>query len=103
MTSALIMHEAGRWSGGLRSSTRDDTHALGSLSVMVRYAERMTAAELAARLRRLPRAAEVLVFEPGCQEYLEREIDEIEWLDDRVYLHLAVCRDDLDNHAPARD
>jgi hypothetical protein len=42
----------------------------------------------------------VLAFEPGCEQYLEREIDEIEWLGDRVYLHLGVCHDDPDNHAP---
>jgi hypothetical protein len=70
---------------------------------MVRYAKRMTVEELAARLLRLPRTAEVLAFEPGCEQYLEREIDQIEWLGHRVYLHLGVCRDDRDDHAPGRD
>src|SRR6266542_1060830 len=50
-----------------------------SPSVMDRYDERMTAEELAARLLRLPPTAEVLAFEPGCEQYLEREIDDIEW------------------------
>lgn len=59
----------------------------------------MTVEELAARLLRLPPTAEVLAFEPGCEQYLEREIDDIEWLGDRVYLHLGVCRDDPDNLA----
>ena len=43
-----------------------------------------------ARLQRLPWDAEVLAFEAGCEEYCEREVDEVEWQDDRVYLHLGV-------------
>jgi hypothetical protein len=68
---------------------------------MDRYAERMTVEELATRLLRLPPTAEVLAFEPGCEQYLEREIDEIEWLGHRVYL--GICRDHPDDHAPGRD
>jgi hypothetical protein len=70
---------------------------------MDRYAERMTVEELATRLLRLPPTAEVLAFEPGCEQYLEREIDQIEWLGHRVYLHLGICRDHPDDHAPGRD
>jgi len=54
----------------------------------------MTAEELATRLLRLPRGTEVLAFEPGCEEYRQREVDDVEWLGHRVYLHLGVCRDD---------
>ncbi len=38
-----------------------------------------------------------------CEEYREREVDEIEWLGHRVYLHLGICRDHPDDHAPGRD
>jgi hypothetical protein len=53
----------------------------------------MTVGELRARLQHLPRGAEVLAFEPGCEEYCERELDDLEWLGHRVYLHLGVRRD----------
>jgi hypothetical protein len=29
-----------------------------------------------------------------CEEYCEREVDEVEWQGGRVYLHLGVRRDD---------
>jgi hypothetical protein len=32
----------------------------------------------------------VLAFEAGCEEYCEREVDEVEWQGDWVYLHLGV-------------
>jgi hypothetical protein len=70
---------------------------------MLRYAECMTAEELATRLLRLPRETEVLVFEPGCEEYHEREIDDVEWLGHRIYLHLGICRDDRADHDTGRD
>ena len=47
-----------------------------------------------ATLQHLPRDAEVLAFEAGCEEYCEREVDEVEWQGGRVYLHLGVPRDD---------
>jgi hypothetical protein len=43
-------------------------------------------------LQQLPRDAEVLAFEAGCEEYCEREVDEVEWQGGRVYLHLGVRR-----------
>jgi hypothetical protein len=43
----------------------------------------------------LPRDAEVLAFEAGCEHYCEREVDEVEWQSGRVYLHLGVRRDNL--------
>jgi hypothetical protein len=45
-------------------------------------------------LQTLPRDAELLAFEAGCEDYCEREVDEVEWQGDRVYLHLGVRRDD---------
>jgi hypothetical protein len=45
-------------------------------------------------LQTLPRDAELLAFEAGCEDYCEREVDEVEWQGGRVYLHLGVRRDD---------
>ena len=50
-----------------------------SLSGLARYAEWMTVGELLVRMQRLPRDAELLAMEPGCEEYCEREVDEVEW------------------------
>jgi hypothetical protein len=48
-----------------------------------------------AALQQLPRDAELLAFEAGCEQYCEREVDdEVEWQGGRVYLHLGVRRDD---------
>jgi hypothetical protein len=46
----------------------------------------------------LPRDAELLAFEATCEDYCEREVDEVEWQGGRVYLHLGVRRDN-----PPRD
>lgn len=54
----------------------------------------MTVRELLAELQRLPRESEVLAFEAACEEYCEREVDEVEWQGGGVYLHLGVRRDD---------
>jgi hypothetical protein len=54
----------------------------------------MTVREMLATLQHLPRDAEVLAFEAGCEEYCEREVDEVEWQGGRVYLHLGVRRDE---------
>jgi hypothetical protein len=54
----------------------------------------MTVRELLGTLQRLPRDAELLAMEAGCQEYCEREVDEVEWQGGRVYLHLGARRDD---------
>jgi hypothetical protein len=56
----------------------------------------MTVREFLAQLQRLPRDAEVLAFEAGCEEYCEREIDEVEVQGGRVYLHLGARRDDAE-------
>jgi transposase len=37
--------------------------------------------------------AELLAMEAGCEEYCEREVDEVEWQGGRVYLHLGARRD----------
>ena len=54
----------------------------------------MTVREMLATLQRLPRDAEVLAMEVGCEEYCEREVDELEWQGGRVYLHLGARLDD---------
>ena len=36
----------------------------------------MTRSELLAELQQLPRDAELLAFEPGCEDYCEREVDD---------------------------
>ena len=50
----------------------------------------MTVRELLESLQRLPRDVEVLAFEAGCDDYCEREVDEVEWQGGRVYLHLGA-------------
>jgi hypothetical protein len=60
-----------------------------------RYCRWMTVWDLLTALQRLPRDVEVLAMEAGCEEYCEREVDEVEWQDGgRVSLHLGVRRDD---------
>jgi hypothetical protein len=54
----------------------------------------MTVREVLTRLHHLPKDAELLAFEPGCEQYCEREVDEVEWQGDRVYLHLGARRDE---------
>jgi hypothetical protein len=54
----------------------------------------MTVRELLAALQHLPRDLEVLAFEAGCQDYCEREVDELELQGGRVYLHLGARRDE---------
>jgi hypothetical protein len=53
----------------------------------------MTVRELLAELQHLPRDLEVLAFESGCEDYCEREVDELERQGGRVYLHLGARRD----------
>ena len=60
----------------------------------VRYAECMTGRDLLTALQALPREAELLAFEAGCEDYCERDVDEVEWQGGRVYLHLGARRDD---------
>jgi hypothetical protein len=54
----------------------------------------MTVQDLLAELQHMPRDLEVLAFEAGCEDYCEREVDEVEWQGVRVYLHLGARRDD---------
>jgi hypothetical protein len=54
----------------------------------------VTVRDLLAALQRLPRDLEVLAFEPGCEEYCEREVDEVELQGGRVFLHLGARLDD---------
>jgi hypothetical protein len=46
------------------------------------------------RGQRFPRDAGLLAFEAGCEDYCEREVDEVEWQAGRVSLHLGARRDD---------
>jgi hypothetical protein len=46
------------------------------------------------QLQHLPKDAEVLAFEAGCEEYSEREVDELQLQGGRVYLHLGAHRDE---------
>jgi hypothetical protein len=55
---------------------------------------RMRVRELLVELQRLPRDLEVLAFEAGCENYCEREVDELELQGGQVYLHLGVRRDE---------
>src|SRR5512132_1773207 len=59
-----------------------------------RYAERMTVRDMLTALQTLPREAELLAFEAGCENYCEREVDEVEWQGGRVYLRFGAHRDD---------
>jgi hypothetical protein len=45
-------------------------------------------------LQALPRDAELLAFEAGCENHCEREVDDVEWQGGRVYLHPGGRRDD---------
>lgn len=54
----------------------------------------MRVRELLAELQHLPRDLEVLAFEAGCEDYCEREVDELELQRGRVYLHLGTQRDE---------
>jgi hypothetical protein len=54
----------------------------------------MTVRDMLPALQTLPRDAELLTFETGCEDYCEREVNVVEWQGDRVYLHLGVRRDD---------
>jgi hypothetical protein len=55
----------------------------------------MKVGDMLATLQRLPRDLEVLAFEAGCEDYCEREVDELEIQGGWVYLHLGARRDDL--------
>jgi hypothetical protein len=64
------------------------------LERLERYARWMTVREMLTTLQTLPRDAELLAFEAGCEDYCEREVDEVEWQGGRVYLHLGARQDD---------
>jgi hypothetical protein len=54
----------------------------------------MAVRELLTGLQHLPRDLEVLAFEAGCEQYCEREVDELELQGGRVDLHLGAHRDE---------
>jgi hypothetical protein len=55
----------------------------------------MTVRDMLMALQTLPRDAELLAFEAGCEDYCERKVDEFECQGGRVYLHVGARRDDL--------
>jgi hypothetical protein len=58
----------------------------------------MTVRDMLTTLQTLPRNAELLAFEAGCEDYCEREVDEVQWQGGQVYLHLGVRRDNSRQH-----
>ena len=54
----------------------------------------MTVRDMLTALQVLPRDAELFAFEAGCEDYCEREIDELELQGGQVYLHLGARRDE---------
>jgi hypothetical protein len=58
----------------------------------------MTVRDMLTTLQTLPRNAEPLAFEAGCEDYCEREVDEVQWQGGQVYLHLGVRRDNSRQH-----
>ena len=68
--------------------------AQNHLQRLPRYGEWMTVRELLTELHHFPRDLEVLAFEAGCEDYCEREVDELELQGGRVYLHLGARRDE---------
>ena len=61
---------------GMMSSTPDRSGKTSHSLHSSRYSEWITVRERLAKLQRLPRDAEVLAFEAGCEEYCEREVDD---------------------------
>jgi hypothetical protein len=59
----------------------------------------MTVRDMPTALQTLPRDAELLAFEPGCQDYCEREVDELELQGGRVYLHFVEVLAVIDHEA----
>src|SRR5512133_2650236 len=74
-------------------STPDRRDKASHLSRSARYSKWMTVRDMLTALQTLPRDAELLAFEAGCED-CEREVDEVEWQGGRVYLHLGARRDD---------
>jgi hypothetical protein len=77
-----------------RKDNRGSLVRLKRPAVRARYARSMTVRDLLTQLQYLPRDAEVLAMEAGCEEYCERELDLVELEGGRVYLHLGVRRDE---------
>jgi hypothetical protein len=50
----------------------------------------MIVREMLRQLQHFPQDEEVLAFEAGCKEYCKREVDEVEWQGDRIYLALLT-------------
>jgi hypothetical protein len=74
-------------------STPDRRDKASHLSRSARYSKWMTVRDMLTAPQTLPRDAELLAFEAGCED-CEREVDEVEWQGGRVYLLLGARRDD---------
>jgi hypothetical protein len=81
------------WWTATRTATTAGSDPGAHLARCSRYAGRMTVRDMLTALQALPRDAELLAFEAGCEDYCEREVDEVEWQGGRVYLHLGARRD----------
>jgi hypothetical protein len=57
-------------------STPDRRDKASHLSRSARYSEWMTVRDMLTALQTLPRDAELLAFEAGCEDYCEREVDD---------------------------
>jgi hypothetical protein len=79
-------------------STPDRSDKAPHLSRSAHYSEWMTVREMLAELQYLLRDAELLAFEAGCEDYCERELDDVEWQGGRMYLHLGARWDDPSRH-----
>ena len=79
-------------------STPDRSDKAPHLSRSAHYSEWMAVREMLAELQYLLRDAELLAFEAGCEDYCERELDDVEWQGGRMYLHLGARWDDPSRH-----
>jgi hypothetical protein len=89
-----------RWSAGKKTDAALRPHSAPLLfecsfkRIHSQLPWKMTVREMLATLQQLPRDAEAPAFEAGCEEYCEREVDEVALQSGRVYLHLGARRDE---------
>jgi hypothetical protein len=84
--------------GGLRVATGPPTRPFHTPSVSIPLLVGLGVTthdhDTLTALQALPRDAELLAFEAGREDYCEREVGEVEWQGDQVYLHLGARRGD---------
>jgi hypothetical protein len=59
-----------------RSGDKASNRVEDSRCALSPYSQRMTVRDMLTALQTLPRYAELLAFEAGCEDYCEREVDE---------------------------